>query len=37
MTSPMKILIGLWENWVNKYPIILIEEGWAENDWERME
>ncbi len=27
-------LIGLWETWVNKYPIILIEDGLAENDWE---
>ncbi len=27
-------LIGLWEDWVNKYPIILIEDGLAENDWD---
>ncbi|NMC40258.1 MAG: phosphopyruvate hydratase [Bacteroidales bacterium] len=26
-------LIKLWESWVNKYPIILIEDGLAENDW----
>lgn len=27
-------LIKLWESWVAKYPIILIEDGLAENDWE---
>jgi enolase len=26
-------LIKLWENWVKQYPIILIEDGLAENDW----
>ncbi len=26
-------LIKLWESWVNQYPIILIEDGLAENDW----
>ncbi len=26
-------LIKLWESWVSKYPIILIEDGLAENDW----
>jgi enolase len=27
-------LIKLWESWVEKYPIVLIEDGLAENDWE---
>jgi enolase len=27
-------MIDLWESWVNKYPIVLIEDGLAENDWE---
>ncbi len=26
-------LIRLWESWVNQYPIILLEDGLAENDW----
>lgn len=26
-------LIKLWESWVNQYPIVLIEDGLAENDW----
>jgi enolase len=27
-------LIDLWVEWVNKYPIISLEDGLAENDWE---
>jgi enolase len=27
-------LIKIWENWVKQYPIILIEDGLAQNDWE---
>lgn len=27
-------LIDLWETWVEKYPIISIEDGLAEDDWE---
>ena len=27
-------LINLWESWVNKYPIVSIEDGLAEDDWE---
>ena len=27
-------MVDLWENWVNKYPIISIEDGMAEDDWE---
>ncbi|MFA3783258.1 phosphopyruvate hydratase [Melioribacteraceae bacterium 4301-Me] len=26
-------LIELWKKWINDYPIILIEDGMAENDW----
>lgn len=26
-------MIGIWKKWVNDYPIILIEDGMAENDW----
>ena len=27
-------LIKIWESWVKQYPIILIEDGMGENDWE---
>lgn len=27
-------LIDLWKNWVRQYPIISLEDGMAENDWE---
>lgn len=27
-------MIDLWKDWTNKYPIISIEDGLAENDWE---
>ena len=27
-------MIALWEEWVGKYPIVLLEDGLAENDWE---
>lgn len=26
-------MIELWKKWVNSYPIILLEDGMAENDW----
>jgi enolase len=26
-------LIRLWESWVRQYPIILLEDGMGENDW----
>jgi enolase len=26
-------MIKLWENWVKQYPIVLLEDGLAENDW----
>ncbi len=27
-------MIRLWESWVNQYPIVLLEDGLAENDWQ---
>lgn len=27
-------MVDFLENWVNKYPIISIEDGMAEEDWE---
>lgn len=24
----------MWENWIRQYPIVLLEDGLAENDWE---
>ncbi|HNQ67500.1 MAG TPA: phosphopyruvate hydratase [Bacteroidales bacterium] len=27
-------MVKLWENWVRQYPIVLIEDGLAENDWD---
>jgi len=26
-------MIKLWESWTNQYPILLLEDGLAENDW----
>jgi len=27
-------LIRIWESWVNQYPIVLLEDGMGENDWQ---
>ena len=27
-------MIKLWESWTKQYPIVLLEDGLAENDWE---
>jgi enolase len=27
-------LIRLWESWAKQYPIVLLEDGMGENDWE---
>jgi enolase len=27
-------LIKIWESWVNQYPIVLLEDGMGENDWQ---
>ncbi|RWZ89503.1 MAG: phosphopyruvate hydratase [Hydrotalea sp. AMD] len=26
-------LLNIWDSWINQYPIILLEDGMAENDW----
>ena len=30
-------LIQLWESWTSQYPIVLLEDGLSENDWEGWE
>lgn len=30
-------MVEYWSNWVDKYPIISIEDGLAENDWDAWE
>jgi enolase len=27
-------MIKIWESWVRQYPIVLLEDGMAENDWD---
>lgn len=27
-------MVGFWEDWINRYPIISLEDGLSENDWE---
>ena len=27
-------LIKIWESWVKQYPIVLLEDGMGENDWD---
>jgi enolase len=27
-------MIKLWESWTNQFPIVLLEDGLAENDWD---
>lgn len=27
-------MLKIWENWIKQYPIISLEDGFAENDWE---
>jgi enolase len=27
-------MVGYWESWVNQYPIVSIEDGLAEDDWD---
>ncbi|MDC1106557.1 phosphopyruvate hydratase [Prolixibacteraceae bacterium] len=29
-----KEMVDIWESWVDKYPIVLLEDGMAENDWD---
>lgn len=30
-------MVDYWQNWVNKYPIVSIEDGMAEDDWDGWE
>lgn len=30
-------MVAFWQNWVDQYPIISIEDGMAENDWDGWE
>ena len=30
-------LVKYWADWVKQYPIVSIEDGMAEDDWEWME
>ncbi|MBN1127556.1 MAG: phosphopyruvate hydratase [Chitinispirillaceae bacterium] len=32
-TKTSEQMVKHWEGWVSKYPIVLIEDGMAENDW----
>ncbi|MFN2489726.1 MAG: phosphopyruvate hydratase [Actinomycetota bacterium] len=27
-------MVGFWEDWIDRYPIVSIEDGMAEDDWE---
>jgi enolase len=27
-------LVAIWESWANKYPIVVLEDGLAEDDWD---
>ena len=33
-TKTSEEMVELWESWVRQYPIVLIEDGLAENDWQ---
>jgi enolase len=33
-TNSTEEMIAFWEEWVNRYPILSIEDGLAEGDWE---
>jgi enolase len=33
-TKTTEEMIALWESWIAQYPIVLLEDGLAENDWE---
>ena len=33
-TKTSEQMVKHWENWVSKYPIVLLEDGMAENDWD---
>jgi len=33
-TNSTEEMIAFWEDWVNRYPILSVEDGLAEGDWE---
>lgn len=33
-TKTSQEMAALWEDWSNKYPIVLLEDGMGENDWD---
>ena len=33
-TKTPEEMVALWDSWAEKYPIILLEDGLGENDWE---
>jgi len=33
-TNSTEEMIAFWEDWVNRYPIVSVEDGLAEGDWE---
>ncbi|HEY6345016.1 MAG TPA: phosphopyruvate hydratase [Bryobacteraceae bacterium] len=33
-TMSSQELIRLWESWVRQYPVVLLEDGMGENDWD---
>lgn len=33
-TKTPQEMAALWEDWINKYPIVLLEDGMGENDWD---
>jgi len=33
-TLPPAEMVALWKSWVNRYPVISIEDGLAEDDWD---
>ena len=34
LTKTSDEMVRLWESWVRQYPVVLIEDGLAENDWQ---
>src|ERR1035441_2568323 len=32
-SKPSAEMTCLWEDWISRYPIVLLEDGLAENDW----
>ena len=32
--SPSDELVGFWADWADRYPIVSLEDGLAEDDWD---